>query len=144
MKRVATPPVVIPVRLRRIYQIHAVPTQYAIEHAGFGPWSLVYEDMNNDGLYNPQVDKTLSFSGTIYTGSTPNFVYSAPVLNSPVHDKYSSPFTNGAGAPLSTGTNHSNCWQFTMTPYVIGQEGAVADQYFTYIQTAVCIIPVGK
>jgi hypothetical protein len=110
-----------------------MPTQYAIEHTGFGPWNLVYEDMNNDGLYNPLMDKTLSFSGTIYTLSTPQLVYSAPVLNSPVYDKYLSPFTNGAGAPSSTGINHSNCWQFTMTPPVV-EEGAVADQYFTYIQ----------
>jgi hypothetical protein len=132
------------VRVLTIYKIDAVPTQVAIDHTGFSPWSLIYEDVNGDGKYTPHIDVTLSFSGTTYTMSTPNSVYSAPVLNSPVYDQYISPFTNGTGFTSSSGTYYPDNWQFTVRPTGPGQEGGVACEYFTYIQTPVSLLALAS
>ena len=125
------------------YEIVATPQTVISNNpfAGAG-WTLVYVDNNNDGLYNPQVDSTISFSGTTYTGlgGSPVFNYSGPVLNSPVYDATSSPYTNGVGAPSP---EYSFDWQFTDTgPQFSGENGALDSHYFTYTQTDHIVLPV--
>lgn len=100
----------------------------------FSDFFILYLDVDSSGLFNPDVDQVVSFSGLDLTGGGPNAGHYDAISHSPSNSP-ESPFTDGT--PDITGLP-APWWTFTRPD---GPDMMVPGMTWTYTQSVVPLPP---